>query len=389
MPYHIKNVYQNPGPKQSCNSITYYGNTADIYDPNALADYKAALAGFSWPNSAPPAQTMVYFPEEADDMFGLDQNYTHTDMGFMILAQNPMQVSDGQGFTYPDHTLYSKMALKKFLANKYGTIGALNTAWGTNYTTFDTSDPAGDTGIQNGTYASYGTGTGLLDESGSGVLPSDTNCNLAPSVQWASHPQIQADVDAFVAQWATTYGQILSQAITASVPQHPAVFLPLYDAPAYVYSAIVPYVDGFWVAVNQTPGSAVQQVQTILNASSKPIIVNDYSVSNPDSPLSAFSDASCTSCPPYADQSSRGKGMVAWWQSILGLKNAQGLFGVVGVEHWQLYDNKTEQLDFGFATSTFDNPYDGSANTNNGEAANYGDLITPIQTFLNGNLCDP
>src|SRR5262249_19193748 len=158
LPWHIKNVYQNPGPTQVCNNDIYYGIQADVFDPNAQTDYTAALAKFSWLNVASPAQTIVYFPEEADDMFGLDQNWTHVDLGYMVLSQSPMQISDGSGYTYPDHTLYSKMALKTFLVTKYSSISALNAAWGTHYTTFDTSDAGGDAGIKAGTYASYGKG---------------------------------------------------------------------------------------------------------------------------------------------------------------------------------------------------------------------------------------
>jgi hypothetical protein len=386
MPWHIKNIYQNPGPHQVCNSDLYYGSQADVFDPNAQNDYTAALAKYSWVNSAPQAQMMVYFPEEADSLFGID-TVTHTDLGYMIVSQNPMQTNDGSGYTYPNHTLWSKMALKTFLTNEYGTISALNAAWGTHYTTFDTSDSGGDSGIAAGTYASYGTGTGLLDESGSNVLPLNFNCNnINVSNSWSTTPQIQTDVDNFVTTFAQTYGKILSTAIGTSVPTHPPVFLPVYSGPNSVYATLAPYVDGFWLAVDVTPPN---EVQRIINASNKPVIVNDYSVANPDSPLAAFSDSACANCPPYATQADRGEGEVSWWKSILQLKNANGLYAVVGIEHWQLYDNNTEEMNFGLVTADHDNPYDGSANTANGEPANYGDALTPISDFLNAGVCDP
>ncbi len=387
MPWHIKNVYQNPGPTQVCNSDIYYGIQADVFDPNAQADYTAALV-HSWVNTGLPlSQMIVYFPEEADDMFGLDQNWTHVDLGYMVLSQNPMQANDGNGYTYPDHTLYSKMALKNFLIAKYSSISALNAAWGTHYTTFDTSDAGGDAGIKAGAYSSYGNGTGLLDENGANVIATGISCgNLNAGSNWSSNPQIETDVQNFVQSFALRYAQILSTAIATSVPNHPPVFLPLYAAPSYVYAQIAPYVDGFWISFNP---SAPNDVQRIIDASPKPVIVVDYSVANADSPLSAFSDSSCPQCPPYPTQAARGSGEVALWKSILPLKNNSGLYGVVGVEHWQLYDNNTEKLDFGFVTSDHDNPYDGSANMRNGEPGNYGDVLTPISNFLNAGVCDP
>ena len=54
---------------------------------------------------------------------------------------------------YKDGKLYSKYAWVDFLKKKYATIAALNSAWGSDYTTFD--DDGG-----------YGEGKGLLDEDG-------------------------------------------------------------------------------------------------------------------------------------------------------------------------------------------------------------------------------
>ena len=45
----------------------------------------------------------------------------------------------GSNFVYADTLVHSKLALRNMLATEYGTISALNTAWGSNYTTFDSS----------------------------------------------------------------------------------------------------------------------------------------------------------------------------------------------------------------------------------------------------------
>jgi hypothetical protein len=62
---------------------------------------------------------------------------------------------------------------------------------------------------------------------------------------------------------------------------------------------------------------------------------------------------------------------------------------VVGLEHWGFYDQANENTNFGLVTTDHDNPYDSSADIANGEAANYGDAITPIKTFLTAEICDP
>ena len=86
--------------------------------------------------------------------------------------------------------------VRDFLANEYGCSGsadpaagnycgsgaaatalaALNSAWygSAVYSTWNTSDAGGITGIHNGAYHSYGTGTGLLDENGTHSLNAAT-----------------------------------------------------------------------------------------------------------------------------------------------------------------------------------------------------------------------
>jgi hypothetical protein len=75
--------------------------------------------------------------------------------------------------------------------------------------------------------------------------------------------------------------------------------------------------------------------------------------------------------------------------SCIGTKDANGKYVVVGLEHWGFYDQANENTNFGLVTTDHDNPYDSSADIANGEAANYGDAITPIKTFLTAEICDP
>jgi hypothetical protein len=375
----------------------YGGGQLDVFDTACDAGggvsgaYAADVAvQFGELNSYGPnlRNAIIMILEEADDLYGLNHTY-HEDFGYVIAASNPsMAASYNNGYTYTDKTLYAKMALKTYLSNEYGTIAALNAAWGTSYTTFDTSDPNGDAGIKSGIYASYGTGTGLLDENGARLLPASPNCNnLASSDSWSLKAVTETDLHNFVAYFAQTYGQKLIAAWNTINPRPPA-FIPIYDGPTYVYGAIAASLvngDGFWIA----PDMSVTDVKGIIAAApGKPIIIGDYTSANPDSPF-ASSPCPSASSDCFTTQQSRGAGMVSFWTGALHLQDQSGLYVVVGLEHWGFYDQVDESTNFGLVTADHDNPYDSSADTANGETANYGDALTTISDFLKGGICDP
>jgi hypothetical protein len=58
----------------------------------------------------------------------------------MVAAMSPVQTANPQwSWVYTDTVMHTKQALHDFLVAKYSTVAALNTAWGSNYTTFDSS----------------------------------------------------------------------------------------------------------------------------------------------------------------------------------------------------------------------------------------------------------
>src|SRR5216683_2721574 len=202
-----------------CARQTYRGKEADAFDPNWSADVNAILGTF-WNGTANgPAlstQNVAWVvPEEADWLFVVNQMYTHAELGYVVAANNPSikTITDSYGtVTYADATNTAKVGLSNYLAQKYVTVAALNAAWGTNYTTFQTSDPLGMTGIRQGTYASYGTGTGFLDENGVNLVAATFNCagayGTGPGVNdaWAKVPQIKTDVETWTyTRFAVTY----------------------------------------------------------------------------------------------------------------------------------------------------------------------------------------
>ncbi len=67
-------------------------------------------------------------------------------LAMQVAAMSPLETADtnvadrsGSNFVYTDTLLHSKLALRNMLATEYSTIAALNSAWSSNYTTFDSS----------------------------------------------------------------------------------------------------------------------------------------------------------------------------------------------------------------------------------------------------------
>ncbi len=362
---------------------------------------------------------MFVTTEEGDDLYGINK-VGHEDFGYVVAAHNPMMSVSLRGYAYPNKTLDAKIALRDFLANRYGckdpvggigtpvptgdnlhpssaycgslaaasSLSVLNSAWGTNYTTWGTSDLNGEPGITSGIYISYGTGTGFLDENGSHLLATGVSCgNIKIDMSWAKKPAIITDLHDYVAYFSETYAQKLSAAwAQPAANPHPPIFTPLYSAPDYVYKAVAPYFDGFWVDA----GLSITTLQRIIAAASvpggksMPLVIADYSNANPDSPFN--SNAGFSTAPI---QAGRGTAMANFWANALHQKDANGKNVVVGLEHWSFYDQANENNDYGLVTSDADNPFDGSAanlqvSTANTWQSNHG-YVAPSIIFDGAN----
>ena len=153
-------------------------------------------------------------------------------MGFVVLAANPHMTSDAvYGISYSDSKLYAKYALQSYLQSKYGAgsagLAALNAAWRTSYTTWDTSSGV----ITSGTNA-WGSGSGFMDESGKGVYKGPAVCGTGTQIQYDRiannlNANVYNDLNGFVTLWTQTYGQAMSNALKTVA--HPPVFEPLYS----------------------------------------------------------------------------------------------------------------------------------------------------------------
>jgi hypothetical protein len=125
---------------------------ADYYDANFQTFFTNELTdpAFAAIKSSPYKQYMIGMNvDDGDEMYGFGNGpdfvtgHSNTHLGWLVLTMSPLQTANNaKGFVYPVTTVYSKKALHDQLVAKYGTIGALNTAWGSTYTTFDSSGSA-------------------------------------------------------------------------------------------------------------------------------------------------------------------------------------------------------------------------------------------------------
>jgi hypothetical protein len=182
----------------------YYNNSSftsnNMYNPpRGIGDYFDAKMQ-TWMNSvmaqgqeiqmiknSPPYNSYFigFIGEDGDQEWGfaIGSDFVTTPPGhnnpylpLVIITTSPVQTANDQGcspnspticFVYVDTTIYAKKQLHDNLAAEYGTIAALNAAWGSDYTTFDSSGtcvgPAGSLPLTCATNApadSVGTGDG-------------------------------------------------------------------------------------------------------------------------------------------------------------------------------------------------------------------------------------
>ena len=212
--WHVKDgmYIANPGGMKCGGSIFQGEGTLDPYDPAWPTAATAMMAAFGGGTNGYPSQAnaMAAIVDETDNLVGIDEannpNYSHADWGYVVLANSPTVDHSpswaGGEYTYANHTSFIKEGMRDYLLNEYACTGnetpascctgrktgtcsadpssgsyigagnagaglnALNTAWTTSYTTWNTSDPNGLAGIIGTGGTSY-TGEGFANGNGS------------------------------------------------------------------------------------------------------------------------------------------------------------------------------------------------------------------------------
>ncbi len=303
-------------------------------------------------------------------------SYPH--MGFLIAVAN---------FSYKDHKdpkLYAKYAWSAYLEKKYGTIAALNAAWGSDYTSF------GDDG-------GYGTGTGVLDEDGrhKAWLGAD------PYMLAGAKPAVQADLDAMLFGYVLTFESVEVKGIRAYDKNH-LILGPnalggvgAYGTRPQVLPALAEAgVDVLYLDYDSVYPQHVKMATAAYEKTGKPVLLWYAISANQDSSLRGQSSGADAD---YRTQEKRGQVYADDQRYIFNAQAADGSYPIVGVNFWALTDdNGGEHTNWGLISNR-DNPYDGKCAVRattakdpwgahcGGEAADYGDFLSAV-TAANGAI---
>jgi hypothetical protein len=129
------------------------GGTTDYYDPGIQSWLTQDLkidTPWATLNKSPYVNYLIGITSDDGDEtngFGNSPDFptvptgrNNYNLGMQVAAMSPVQAANSRlGWAYPDTVIHTKQALRDYLATKYGTVTALNTAWGSNYTSFDST----------------------------------------------------------------------------------------------------------------------------------------------------------------------------------------------------------------------------------------------------------
>jgi hypothetical protein len=385
-----------PGVPTATYHLWRGSRSTDMLDPRLSIGYHNVVA---WQN------THTYNPgglnsfpwliglttDDTDGLFGL-KAISNPNMGYLIAAVKFIYTAaENSGVTPIDPHLYSKYAWtcgyagidfgygvgRGYLDNKYGTIAALNTAWGTGgfYTSF--CDDGG-----------YGVGTGVLDEDGRHTAWFGND----PAYLSNTSAGLKTDFNAMVYNYAYAYGFAAVDSIRA-VDSHHLIFSPMtlggnghYPIPQVLQAFKdagmgVIQVGG---AINEDMGGA----KATYDQTGLPVYLWYCSASNADGPFHGTTpDAACTDEPT---QAARAAKYALDLNVFLSARATNGDNYILGFDWWAWGDSAVWQhSNWGLLTNR-DNAYDGKeavrrAGTDSwgfrtgGEDRDYGDFLSTVR----------
>lgn len=355
----------------------------DVFDPNFAIYANGQLAAQTSAAEADSPWIVGTAAGDLDDLWGFGAGpdlptdppgQGSSNIGWIALCTDFAQRSNGKyNESYSDPKVYTKYALASYLQQKYQTIGALNAAWGSSYTTF------GDAG-------GWGSGTGLLDEDGRHSWVGTDDVALTGETA-----AMQADLNAFIGQYADEYFSVVTAAIRKYRP-HQLVFGPAtMNSWGGVSRGAVLAAAGKYCDIIQASATSQQVYDfTLAHAGDKPLVAWTGITANPDSDLAGYAHTG-----DVATQAARGAAYAQITQQLFnwaGSAMAGSLAGshnFVGEKWWAWSDSEGEKANWGLVTF-LDNAYDGKEDTvatgkdqwgyaTGGESANYGDFLTAAE----------
>lgn len=347
----------------------------DVFDPNFEA-YIVGWSKASQPEVLKSPWLIGIATDDADNLVGFGPGpevpapRLHPHIGWLVLATNfEQKANPGLGVTYADPKVYSKYALRDFLKTKYGTLEALNAAWGSNYTSLDSD-------------GGWPAGRGLLDENGRHSWVGRDYGKLADAA-----PAVRADLDEFLYQYARKYFSTVAGCVRQYAPKK-LVFGPAtLNGWGGLTRKEILRAAGEFVDVLQVGISSQQVLElTARYAGDKPIVTWEGWPANPDSALWRYSN------PEGATPKTQQERAEKYAERVKFLFNAQtsaGVKPIVGLKWWAWVDSWGEKTNWGLV-SFLDNAYDGKEAVRapgkdsrgyptGGEERDYGDFLSLVR----------
>lgn len=313
--------------------------------------------------------------DDADDLYGFKGpgtpghkvQYPHP--GLMVLTTKFHYAG------YRDPVLHSKYALRDHLKEKYKTVDSLNTAWGSNYTSWESD-------------GGHAIGAGFLDEDGQ-----NSWVGRDPYLLRGASAKLRRDLDEFLFIFATRYFKTVHDAIRAVDKNH-LIFGPaalnnygLMTRPQ-ILQAGAPFVDAFQFNydVDPTVREPMAGVIASYDLVGKPAFIWLGITANRDSDLASFPQP--YGMPEVPTQELRGRIFERAVNTFLAAKGSNGDYFVVGLDFWSWGNKWSEKANWGLV-SFKDNAFNGTEAiiahgtdpwgfSTGGEKTDYGDFLSGV-----------
>ena len=349
----------------------YRGDFPDVFDPKFSQIVTACITQNGVAGNAALSRWLLgTVPDDRDYLFGFGSPSAHPHLGWIAAVTAPFRANSVKhAVHFTDTTVFVKLALANYLQTKYGSVDALNTAWGADYTTF-----ASDGGWPNG--------HGLLDESGRNAWIGKDGYTLKNTPA-----AVRVDLDSFLVLLVDKYFEVTSNATRAALPGK--LIIGPEDVSVETRPAILEeegkYVDVIAMSAGPDSMATHPDIAGMYRLTGKPMFCETYLTANGDSPLAGHAGNRLTDT---TTQEKRGATYATCISEDLGSRGGDGMCPMIGAEWWAWTDSPGEEMNFGLVTN-LDNAYDGiedrtAAGTDQwgyptgGEANNYSDLLAAV-----------
>jgi hypothetical protein len=388
----FKNIYGRLDPAVQALNDLGDATFPDVFDPEWERN---TLKLFAQDNFLIPQSRSPYFVGAFSDDVDNDRGFgsgpefpsdpsgkTHPHLGYIALVTAPEQRINRYAAVarqgYLDQRLYTKYALRDFLRSRYVSIAALNAAWGSTYTSFDSG-------------GGWPSGTGLLDENGRPGHKWLGTGDPELSPQTKASPKMVKDLDDFLYQIASRYLSVERVAYKKVVPNGlffgPSTIGAWWSPPrAPILRAAAENLD---VIALSTDCSKEQMDWALGVTGDVPIVPGIGSMANPDSSQWRQGKAEQEASWAAKNQHLRGQRYRNNVESLFTYQSPSGSNPAVGILWWAWTDSVPEERNWGLVT-LMDNAYDGweggiTHGTDawgypmGGEEKNYGDFLGPVR----------